>query len=732
MGWNTEENILSSATVSIELLREESNFSPIQTPSDLKERKSLIFEFPESNQHLNQQQQRQQQRLQQQHPDQSGIMAVLPQPDLVKAPKTIYSVGISKDEIKQQVVSELKRIAVEVFESPESCSSSGDVAGHLVVISKYLQHMSLDELKTIKEEILNANSHNEETRKATRRLFYFALSNVGSNPAIMLIKKDIESNELTGRLAANVLESAFRSIKTPTEDMLKELVQLVKNLKNLNWNEHQILSYRIKDISSLASIHMSKLFYRACIHPVRRMTEFPVRVYGHFCSNESRVITDDWIPHLKSEIESSSSRHQDDQQSRLTAITSLGKLGHINGLHTLVKVIDGRINATPLVRSVAVYSLKRVARLNPVMTKPILLSIIDNPAENTLVRIAAVSVLPWAQPSTAQLQKIAMRTWFEPSRQVAAFIYSTLKSLTTTEVPELKAVGLKASSVIQMAQPHNFGAQYSHNTNFADFVGYLKTAASKKISWVFNDENTIPSKIGVSNSFYNPSFAVRGLSYSIYTQGMDQFLNKILFKLYDRNSESESVREQLEKITEQLQIELRHEKSTEMFIQSRIAGFEQLYVLNKEQLHETIQTAYKTILSNPEMLFESRKFEYTRALEVFNIQTAQPTSAGFLRMRQTVMPLVFSAKGSIQGEKPMDNLLRIPTKVTLKLTPVFNTKVHTHVGVVCPFTRSFIGTGIDAAVHLATPVEVKVEVDHADIVSVKVKTLESLHKVNNH
>ena len=67
-----------------------------------------------------------------------------------------------------------------------------------------------------------------------------------------------------------------------------------------------------------------------------------------------------------------------------------------------------------------------------------------NPVECPQVRIAAVSILPFAQPTTAEIQKLAVRSWMEPSEQVSAFIVSTIRSLAYTEVPELKIVGLKA------------------------------------------------------------------------------------------------------------------------------------------------------------------------------------------------------------------------------------------------------------------------------------------------
>ena len=604
---------------------------------------------------------------------------------------------------------------------------SGDVAGHMAAMSKYLSALSFDELKAIKEEVMQSAGNSEGSRKVLKSLFFDVLSVVGTNPSTMLIKKEIENGELTGRAAINVLEGALRSVRTPTKELLKELVQLIKNIKNLQWNENTTIGTTLKDLQSISTIQMSKLLYRACIHPVRRMTEFPIRIYGHFCSNESSIITEEWIPYLESELESTSSRHQEDDHYRLVSIASLGKLGHIKGLKSLVKVIEGSISKRPMIRSVAVYSLKRIARQNPVLIKPILLSIIDNPAENTQVRIAAVSVLPWSQPSMAQLQKVAIRTWFEPSKQVASFIHSTLKSLVDTEVPELKAVGLKARSIVHMVKPSQYGIQFAQNANFADFVNYLKTSISKKVALVYNEEHIVPTKISMSTNVYNPSFSVRGLSYSIYTQGMDYLLEKALYSA--KNNVSESVKEQLEKITEELKIQKNDEKSAEIFVQSRIAGYERLYTINKDYVMEILERASEAIRRNPQIFSQGHHFEYTRSIQVYDVQHVGPTSAGFLRYNENIMPVVYSVKGFFQGKNPTNSALPVPTKVTAKLMPIVNAKVHSHTGVICPFTEQFIGAGVDAAVHLSTPLEAEVEVNNMNEVSVAIKTPESVKKV---
>ena len=61
--------------------------------------------------------------------------------------------------------------------------------------------------------------------------------------------------------------------------------------------------------------------------------------------------------------------------------------------------------------------------------------------------------------------------------------------------------------------------------------------------------------------------------------------------------------------------------------------------------------------------------------------------------------------------------------------PVINAKIHSHVGVICPFTEQLIGAGVDAAVHISTPLEAEIEVDSMRQVSVSMKTPESIKKV---
>ena len=99
---------------------------------------------------------------------------------------------------------------------------------------------------------------------------------------------------------------------------------------------------------------------------------------------------------------------EQNQQIKLNIITSIGKLGHLKAVEVLKPIITN-VQYNEMVRSLAIYSLKRVAILEPAQVRPILMSIIENIAERPEVRIAAIATLPHAKPTTAELKMIAVR-----------------------------------------------------------------------------------------------------------------------------------------------------------------------------------------------------------------------------------------------------------------------------------------------------------------------------------
>ena len=194
--------------------------------------------------------------------------------------------------------------------------------------------------------------------------------------------------------AVSMIQTLVASVRTPTPQLLKELITFVKvNLKPLA--QERTMLYNI------VLVQASNLLHRACIAPSRAQ-EFPVKVYGQFCTPTSEPVVQ-WIEFLKQELVA-----EQNQQIKLNIITSIGKLGHLKAVEVLKPIITN-VQYNEMVRSLAIYSLKRVAVLEPTQVRPILMSIIENIAERPEVRIAAVAILPYAQPTVAELKMIAVR-----------------------------------------------------------------------------------------------------------------------------------------------------------------------------------------------------------------------------------------------------------------------------------------------------------------------------------
>merc|ERR1712180_284685 len=327
-----------------------------------------------------------------------GLTPLLPQPTLTQAPHNML-LNLPKEKIIPQILEQIQKMAREVYQSPESCASKSDVAGKLSVLSLYMRSLSLTELEQVESKILAASR--STGMKTVEQIFYDILPIVGTNPSTMLVTK--------------IVSYTIRNIRYPTQELMEELVKMVKST-NVRSN---------KQLYTSSMLQLSNLFYHAYINPVTVRNNFPTKVYGVFGTKESPVLIEQFIPFLVEEIQRTESEHV-----RLSAILALGKTGHLRGVKTLIKEIEHVVPVTSeptkvtkcvARRTIAVNALKRVAKMNPTEIRPILISIIINPVESAEVRIAAVSVLPFSQPTTAELQKLAIRSWMEPSEQVSAF-----------------------------------------------------------------------------------------------------------------------------------------------------------------------------------------------------------------------------------------------------------------------------------------------------------------------
>ena len=183
---------------------------------------------------------------------------------------------------------------------------------------------------------------------------------------------------------------------------------------------------------------------------------------------------------------------------------------------------------------------------------------------------------------------IIFRTWLEPSKQVASFIYSTLKSLAATEVPELKMVGQQVRGILTLVKPVLLGSQYAHNLLISKMVNYLDMVVNQEISWVTSPETIVPTRFSLNTLLFGSSFTAQGSALTMYTRGMDKWIDMIM-KYTKKTKTSSQVREELTKVTEQLGLVNKPVVAPEIFAQYGVFDTEITAYLNEAMIVESLE-----------------------------------------------------------------------------------------------------------------------------------------------
>jgi hypothetical protein len=708
--WKTDEQFLHQGKLTIELVKVENTVTPIVPGSNLKKLTSLIFQYPKTFESSEPHIVPEQAKIQQE----TGIKPIMPMPELKAAPKMMLDITISKPEIIKKVLLQIETISTMMFMSPESCPEQGDVAGQLNVIAKVLRTLSYDDLKEVESKIMSKlNAYPDVNMKKTlKHLFYDGISMVGTNPAVMLVKERVKDFLTTDRyLALKMLQTTLVSIRTPTPELLKELVTLIKH-------DFKPLSAQEPTLYNVATLQVTKLVHKACICPLRE-NSYPIKIYGPFCTPESPIVME-FIKFLEQELE------QQTPEIRLNMITALGKLGHIESVKVLSKIISKK-TFSPMVRSLAVYGLKKVARIQPTVVRPLLLTIIDNVAEAEEVRIAAVAILPWTQPTTAELQKIAVRTWFEPSKQVASFIYTTFHALSRNEIPELKILSEKVVPLLTLVKPFELGLQYSKHLHDTTFVKYLDMIVSHQISWTKSRQvPIIPARMSFINKLFSGSFETDVTKLTVYNQGMDKLVDEILLLI--RNEPSQGVMDELTRISNILKIKQRKTAlPLQSYMQVGVLDFEFAYFLDEPKIRQQVVDELTVLLKTEQDLEKKREVVLTHASRLVELEGLAPSDTGFAFYHEASMPVVSAFKGEGQIIAEEQGQWQIPRIVKAKILPVINAKLELTTGVISPLNQFFIGTGSEMVLHASLPLDLTLTRKNAQI-AVDIKTPEQIKK----
>jgi len=345
-------------------------------------------------------------------------------------------------------------------------------------------------------------------------------------------------------------------------------------------------------------------------------------------------------------------------------------------------------------------------------------------AESDEVRMAAITVLPYTRPSSIYLNKLAIRTWWEPSHQVRAYITSILRTLADPEVARLSKiyndVFEPAKEALRMAKPTDTGIQNSHEIIISQFLDTLQAGVNMKMQYVISEESQWPRNVYMKTSIRSKSHIVNALEAGVHMEGAPFLINK-LYEIYSTflpEAEQERMNKNKADMKTIINIESRRMRRPEAHITIKSMGFQRIFSIDSRMVEELIE---KVAIGSIDALRTHKRhsYDFLKIADLNGHNAIIPTESGLPVYMSHQTPLVVSGKANT--EIVLQNLKNIKAGITIK--PVINYKQIVEAGIYCPFTKRFLGTGVDSAIHFALPLATEVAFKDGQF-SINIKTPE--------
>ena len=637
----------------------------------------------------------------------------MPQPDMTSAPVSPYP-GHTEEAKEKFVQTFIKMLEISK-KSPESSSKHGDVLNHAANLALIASSFSYDDINECWGKCQSKITSSLYQKETALNVFCDILSMSATNPIVKFISEKLKNGKLEGETGSWIAANMIRSVRTPTEEVIQELTSLLK---------HQRIQ-ECKLLRSTISMTLTQMVYKACVDETSSVFDFPTSVYGEFCSENSRSIKKDLIPFLQSSLYELKGELQQENPSPRTMnklislINALGNLGIEEASKTLLEIVEGKLTSHSHPRSVAVYKLIRSAARNPTKYRQVILAMIQNNAENDEVRIAAVSALPYCSPSSSDMQKMAVMTWFDSSKQVASYISSTLQSLKEMPMGSIEQqteLSQKAEEALKLAKPYHYGIQTSQNLKIKQILDSLKASVGMQLQYVNSEESAIPRNMYIRSEVDTRASKTKQFETSVYVQGADKVIEKVqdLYKMLYQQQDSP------QKQPEKLQYEARKSKTPEAHVTLKMFDMQRLFTVDSEALQEMIAQLSHEMSQESES--NGIKRDYLKVLDLSNHLSIIPTAAGIPLYIKHVTPLVLTSHTSIMMGRNQ--------AIEIKSKPVMNYMQQTSVGTFCPITKEYIGTGVENSIHVTIPLRADVRLNNGQV-SVTLRTPEDHESQKN-
>nr|UPO38357.1 vitellogenin [Sipunculus nudus] len=333
---------------------------------------------------------------------------------------------------------------------------------------EFLAELDLTTLNKIKELYFLPVKTTDETIKI-RELLLDLLPSVGSPESTKVLLDLVKTNKLTGHKAALAINLATMTTK-PYLALIKETLVIYQTIA-------ATVDYQVKQALLLgAGVLMNKLYKELAM---QSESNTPTTVLPTAYSEDVVGIIKDIF--LKAATD----------EDKLLIVKAIGNAGWVDLLPVLRAMFEN-VHVAAELRTKALYALRRIAPLHCNKMHPVLLPIFLNPSESVDVRIAAFVIIMSSNPGVGKLHLIVHRLKNEPNTQVASFVYSYLKSLSTSTLPCHRVIASLVRYLIIINKPMKMNFMSSKGFMWHKYYEPFGLGAGMDFAFIKRPETILP------------------------------------------------------------------------------------------------------------------------------------------------------------------------------------------------------------------------------------------------
>merc|ERR1712061_652085 len=614
---------------------------------------------------------------------------------------------ISPEELVRKAEMLVKEVIEHDLANP-TILPEAEMSWKVLTLSNTFKMFDRTMLRRVYENVIS--SINGEEKDLAKNILVDTMAMSGTPEAIKFFKDLVERRELRNSQISAIFFALPRTIVTPPSYLLEELFELIKSEPV---KEHTY-------VWNMAILSFSGLLERACISPLAK-ENYPTQVFGKFCHKDSSIITERWIPYLRSKLYESGMPIE----RKNAIVVSLGLLSHEQILPVVLDVLENNL-ASPAMRSehnyhtmryLSVYSLVSIGRFQPHKVLPIVSAVYSNKGEPTDIRLAAFNVIMALNPDMALLQKIATLTWSEKNTEVLRAVntafYTLANQISMQDFATDMSVLIRRARIIYPLIKKTGGRVPSTATVFSSqFLTMLKVGYERTVNWVSSEESVLPSY------FYDKTVLFMGEEYKYTFMEVGLHQRDILPTIYDTisgltHTSSEEIKSKLShewrETIEKLRIKVRENRTPEAYVYMRLFEDSTLFSSLSTQTIEHL----KSVLRNTGLLKNSLSgestFNWQRVVDLSPYEQMVPSDLGLPIFVEMKRPTVASFRGRYTTDmlKSRESLARVETTFEV----VVDRRITGRVGTLIPFTGEAVYSGIDEKAVGVAPFDIKVIFD---------------------